>query len=218
MLIIVNIIVFFVTFLPEFSGQNWLPAILGLSNSDSLDRAVSNFGMIPSDVLGGQRLYTLFTSMFLHADIWHIGGNMLFLYVFGDNVEDALGHWRYLLFYFFSGAAASATFIWAQSLSGDLMTAAIGASGAIAGVLGAYLMLYPTARILTLVFIGWIFIVPIPAVFFLGFWFLYQLLYGALALGVEAVSGIAYWAHIGGFIVGLFIGALGRGRRRKREF
>jgi len=142
----------------------------------------------------------------------------LFLYVFGDNVEDTLGHLGYLVFYLASGLVASATFIWAQLLVGDLMTAAIGASGAIAGVLGAYMVLYPRARILTLVFIGWVFIVPIPAVLFLGFWFLYQLLYGMLTLGVEAVTGIAYWAHIGGFVAGLFFGALGRGRRRKRDF
>lgn len=218
MLLIVNIIVFFVAFLPEFLGRNWLPAILGLSNSVSLNRAVSNFGMVPYDVLRGERLYTLFTSMFLHADIWHIGGNMLFLYIFGDNVEDAFGHGRYLVFYFLSGIVASAAFIWAQLLTTDLTTAAIGASGAIAGLLGAYVMLYPTARILTLVFIGWAFIVPIPAIFFLGFWFFYELLYGMLTLGVQAVTGIAYWAHIGGFIAGLLFGALWRGRRRKREF
>ena len=99
-----------------------------------------------------------------------------------------------------------------------LLTVTIGASGAIAGVLGAYMILYPKARILTLVFIGWIFIVPIPAVFFLGFWFVYQLLYGMLALGVEAVTGIAYWAHIGGFIIGIFFGLVWRERRRRRSY
>jgi membrane associated rhomboid family serine protease len=175
--------------------------------------------MIPNEVLRGQRLYTLFTSMFLHADLLHLGGNMLFLYVFGDNVEDAFGHGRYLVFYLLSGIAANVTFIWAQLLSGDLkglLIPAIGASGAIAGVLGAYLILYPKARILTLVFIGWIYILPLPAVLFLGFWFVYQLLYGMLTLGVEAVTGIAYWAHIGGFVAGIFFGLVWRGRRRTR--
>jgi len=213
-LIIVNVIVFFITILPDLSNGNWFYALLG--NSSSLNRAISMYGLVPYDVLHGQRLYTLFTSMFLHADILHIGGNMLFLYIFGDNVEDAFGHGRYLLFYFISGIAASAAFIWTQVFSGDVWTSAIGASGAIAGVLGAYIVLYPRARILTLVFIGWIWIIPVPAVFFLGLWFIYQLLYGMLALGVEAVAGIAYWAHIGGFVAGIFFGLVWRGRRRIR--
>jgi len=218
-LLIVNIVVFFVAFLPEFSRSNWLPALLGWSNSASLEEAVSNYGMVPYYVLRGEQLYTLFTSMFLHADLWHLGGNMLFLYIFGDNVEDAFGHGRYLVFYFLSGIAASVAFIWAQLFSGTveaLLTAAIGASGAIAGVLGAYLVLYPRARILTLVLIFWIYIVPLPAVLFLGLWFVYQLLYGMLTLGVEAVAGIAYWAHIGGFVAGIFFGLVWRGRRRIR--
>jgi len=222
-LIIVNIIVFFMTFLPEFLGPNWLLILLGFSDSVPLDEAVLSFinsyELTPYYVLHGQRLYTLFTSMFLHADLWHIGGNMLFLYVFGDNVEDAFGHGRYLVFYFISGIAASVAFIWAQLSVGTpqaLFAGAIGASGAIAGVLGAYLILYPKARILTLMLTGWIFIVPIPAVFFLGFWFVYQLLYGMLTLGIEAVTGIAYWAHIGGFVMGIFFGLIWRGRRRVR--
>lgn len=221
-LLIVNIVVFFVTFLPEFSGPNWLPAILGWLNPAWLNKAVLNFynsyEMVPYYVLHGERLYTLFTSMFLHANIWHLGGNMLFLYIFGDNVEDTFGHVRYLVFYLVSGIAASVAFIWAQLYSDNVWTGAIGASGAIAGVLGAYLILYPRARILTLLLIGWITIVPIPAVFFLGFWFVKELLYGMLTLGVEAVTGIAYWAHIGGFVAGIFFGLVWRGRRRVRSF
>jgi len=222
-LFIVNIVVFFVVFLPEFSGRNWLPALFGLSNSASLDKAVWNYGMVPYYVLHGEKLYTLFTSMFLHADIWHLGGNMLFLYIFGDNVEDTFGHGRYLLFYLLAGIVASVAHIMAVQYSVEVLHSAtfqalqipaIGASGAIAGVLGAYLMLYPRARVLTLVLIGWIWIVPIPAVFFLGFWFVYQLLYGMLAL--ELPIGIAYWAHIGGFMAGIFFGLVWRGRRRIR--
>jgi len=155
--------------------------------------------------------------MFLHADLLHLGGNMLFLYVFGDNVEDAFGHGRYLVFYFLTGLAADVAFIWTQLFSSDaeaLLIPTIGASGAIAGVLGAYIILYPRARILTLVLIGWIYIAPIPAFFFLGFWFVYQLLYSMLTLGVEAATGIAYWAHIGGFVAGIFFGLIWRGRRR----
>jgi membrane associated rhomboid family serine protease len=214
-----NVIVFFVVLLPEFIEGNFLLALFGAS--DSLEQVVLNYGMAPYFVLHGERLYTLLTSMFLHADLIHLGGNMLFLYVFGDNIEDTFGHGRYLIFYFISGFAASAAFIGAQLLSNDalaLFTVAIGASGAIAGVLGAYLILYPKARILTLVFIGWVFIVPIPAIFFLGFWFVYQFLYGMLTLGVEAATGIAYWAHIGGFIAGTFFGLVWRGRRRRRSY
>jgi len=223
MLLVVNIIVFFVTFLPEFTSHNWLYTLFGLSKSEtSLDRAILMYGMIPYDVLQGQRLYTLFTSMFLHADLWHLGGNMLFLYVFGDNVEDAFGHGRYAFFYLLAGIVASATHIMTLSYSIEelglvgseaLLVPTIGASGAISGVLGAYLVLYPRARVVALVLVGWIFIVPIPAIFFLGFWFIYQLLYGMLAL--EVPVGVAYWAHIGGFLAGLFFGLVWRGRKRR---
>jgi len=215
-LLMVNVVVFFITILPDFLSGNWFFSLFG--GSLSLERAISMYGMVPDVVLRGQRLYTLFTSMFLHADLLHLGGNMLFLYVFGDNVEDAFGHGRYLFFYFLSGIAANVAFISAQLLSGDLkalLIPAIGASGAIAGLLGAYLILYPKARILTLVFVGWIYIVPLPAVLFLGFWFLYQLLYGMLTLQI-AETGIAYWAHIGGFVAGIFFGLIWRGRRRTR--
>jgi len=216
-LLIVNVIVFFVAILPDFLSVYWLDALFGYSSS--LERAILTYGMVPNSVLRGQRLYTLVTSMFLHADILHLGGNMLFLYIFGDNVEDTFGHGRYLVFYFLSGIAADVAFLWTQLFFGDVgmwSIPSIGASGAIAGVLGAYLILYPRARILTLVLTWWIYIVPIPAVFFLGFWFVYQLLYGMLTLGIEAVTGIAYWAHIGGFVAGIFFGWVWRGRRRIR--
>jgi len=213
----VNVVVFFVTILPDFLRGSWFFALLGYSSS--LDTAISTYGMVPNSVLRGQRLHTLFTSMFLHADLLHLGGNMLFLYIFGDNVEDTFGHGRYLVFYFLSGIVADVAFLWTQLFFGDVgmwSIPSIGASGAIAGVLGAYLILYPKARILTLVLTWWIYIVPIPAVFFLGFWFVYQLLYGMLTLGIEAVTGIAYWAHIGGFVAGIFFGLVWRGRRRIR--
>jgi membrane associated rhomboid family serine protease len=220
-LLIINVVVFIVVLLPEFASSNWIFALLGLSDSPSLDAAVTDYGMIPCLILRGQNLHTLFTSMFLHADIWHIGGNMLFLYVFGDNIEDTFGHARYLAFYFISGLTADLAFIGTQLLSSDptaLLVPTIGASGAIAGVLGAYLILYPRARILTLIFIGLVFIVPLPAILFLGFWLIYQLIYSLLALGVEAATGIAYWAHIGGFVAGIFFGLVWRGRKRKQPF
>ena len=210
MLIIANVTIFLVL---------WLSDFLLLKNVPSLDSAVWDFGMIPRSIMRGERLYTVFTSMFLHADFIHLGGNMLFLYVFGDNVEDAFGHGRYLAFYLLSGIVASIVYLVSVIYSGDwraLYSPTIGASGAIAGVLGAYIVMYPRARILTLVLIGWMYIVPIPAIFFLGLWFVYQMLYGMLALGLEVVTGVAYWAHIGGFVAGIFFGLIWRGRRRIR--
>jgi len=137
--------------------------------------------------------------MFVHADILHILGNMIFLYVFGDNIEDALGHVQYLLFYFVCGLIATA----ADFLSDPYtQVVAIGASGAISGVLGAYMVLYPYARIRTIITLGFFFyIARIPAIFFLGFWFLYQLLYAS----APDISGVAYWAHIGGFLAGFLL-------------
>jgi membrane associated rhomboid family serine protease len=185
----------------------------------NLDSVINNYGLTPAAVLHTPSLSafaTLFTSMFLHADLLHLGGNMLFLYVFGDNVEDTFGHVGFLLFYFVAGLLASFAHVGSLLYFMDaqgLQTVTIGASGAISGVLGAYLILYPTARILTLVFLGWVWIVPIPAVVFLGIWFGFQFLYGTL---LPLAGGVAYWAHIGGFISGLFFGVALRGRRRKR--
>jgi membrane associated rhomboid family serine protease len=165
------------------------------------DLLYSNFTMVPADILQGKNLHTLFTSMFLHADIFHIGGNMLFLYIFGDNVEDAFGHFRYLLFYFICGIVADFAHTLSLTTSADLLIPTLGASGAISGVLGAYIVMYPKAKILTLLLIRLIWIVPIPAVVFLGFWFLLQLLYTSLGVG----GGVAYWAHIGGFVAGMML-------------
>jgi len=138
---------------------------------------------------------------------------MLFLYIFGDNVEDTFGHMRYLVFYFLSGIAASLAHILFVFNSLESVIPTIGASGAISGVMGAYLVLFPRSRVLTLVLLYWISIVAIPAVIFLGLWFVFQFLYGTLTVG----GGVAYWAHIGGFVAGLFFGAIWRGRRRKRD-
>ncbi len=214
MLLIVNIVVFFVTFFPDFARSYWPLTLFGGYPSPSIDRAVGRFGLVPDLVLTGVQLYTFVTSMFLHADIIHLGGNMLFLYVFGDNVEDTFGHVRYLLFYLIAGFAASLLHIFTVLNTIDQSIPTIGASGAIAGVLGAYFVLYPRSRILTLVFLFWITIVAIPAVVFLGVWFVFQFLYGTLA---GAGGGVAYWAHIGGFIAGVVFGVAWRGRKRKRE-
>ena len=148
---------------------------------------------------------TLLTCLFLHAGWLHIIGNMWFLIVFGDNVEDRLGHGRYLLFYLFGGVAASLTHL---ALNAHSPLPTLGASGAIAGVMGAYFVFFPTARVVTLVPI-FIFIqlIEIPAAVFLGIWFLFQLLENAYARGGVETAGVAFWAHIGGFIAGLAIAA-----------
>lgn len=146
------------------------------------------------------------TSMFLHQDLLHIAGNMLFLWIFGDNVEDFFGHIPYLFFYFVCGIGASMVHILFNLYS---HVPALGASGAISGVMGAYILLYPRARILTLVFV---FLLPIPAVLVLGEWFLGQFLMGMNVLGGGASGGVAVMAHIGGFLLGMLITAIARWR------
>lgn len=188
-LLLVNIVIFF-----------WI-----YSQGEAFyDKTVEEYAMVPIDILEGKNLHTMFTSMFLHADILHLFGNMLFLYIFGDNVEDAFGHGRYLLFYFLCGIAASLTHIISITNPSDLADPALGASGAISGVLGAYLILYPKARVITLVFFGWIFFTAIPAIIFLGFWFILQWLFAVYDIG----GGVAYWAHIGGFLAGMLMAPL----------
>lgn len=213
-LLIANIVVFFFTFLPDFAHSYWPLTLFGGYPSPSIYEVVGKFGLVPDLILSGDQIYTFLTSMFLHADLIHLGGNMLFLYVFGDNVEDTFGHFRYLLFYLIAGIAASLLHIFTAFYMGDPSIPTIGASGAIAGVLGAYFVLYPRSRILTLVFFFWITIVAVPAVVFLGLWFVYQFLYVTM---VGAGGGVAYWAHIGGFVTGIVFGVAWRGRRRKRD-
>jgi membrane associated rhomboid family serine protease len=172
----------------------------------------TNFAMVPADILNGQNLHTLLTSMFLHADIFHIAGNMLFLYIFGDNIEDAFGHLPYLLFYLSCGLAADFIHILSITTNAGLLVPTLGASGAISGVMGAYIVIYPRARIQTLIIAFFITVISIPAVFFIGFWFLLQLLYTWLDIS----GNVAYWAHIGGFVVGVLIALTAR-RKRKPE-
>lgn len=175
-----------------------------------LDAAIQVFGFVPRRFFGWEqaggapldpwRFVPLVTANFLHGGWLHIIGNMWFLGVFGDNVEDRLGHFRFLIFYLLCGAASMLV---QGAVLPTSQVPAIGASGAIAGVLGAYLVLYPGARVRTLVFV---FLVDLPAVVFLGLWFLTQLLNGTASLspgaGVAA-SGVAWWAHVGGFVVGM---------------
>jgi membrane associated rhomboid family serine protease len=159
-------------------------------------------------------LFSALVSMFLHGGWLHLGGNMLYLWIFGDNIEDRLGHFRYLVFYLLCGFAA--TFAHALVNPGSRVPS-IGASGAIAGVLGAYILLFPRARVTTLIPI-FIFITirEIPAIFVLGIWFVLQLFIGVESYGVspEQSGGVAYFAHIGGFVAGMILIAVMGGFRR----
>jgi len=185
-----------------------------------MEASVLRGGLIPYEVLTLQDIgppdivpppLTVLTSMFLHGSFPHIAGNMLFLWIFGNNVEDALGHLRFLAFYLLSGVAAAAAQTAVGLASGELQIPMVGASGAISGVLAGYFLMFPRARILTLVPI-FIFIrlIYIPAAIFIGIWFLLQLL-GA-ALGVT--GGVAFMAHVGGFVAGLILVPLLRPARR----
>lgn len=180
---------------------------------------IYRYGVVPYEIIRGERLYTVFTSMFLHANILHLAGNMLYLYIFGDNVEDAMGHLTYLVFYLASGIGATVFHIasilyLSESYKGVLLhIPAIGASGAISGVLGAYLVLYPRARIRTLIFTFIIAVISVPAYIYIGFWFIYQLFFGILSL--QQPASIAFWAHIGGFITGMFLVKLARVKPRR---
>ena len=156
-----------------------------------------SYGIVPADFSPP----ALVTSMFLHAGLFHLLSNLWTLWIFGDNVEDRLGRFRYFVFYIACGIAAGIVHS-LSDLSSTMPT--IGASGAIAGVLGAYFLLYPRARVVTLVpLFFWPLFFEVPAYFFLGFWFLTQVLSGGLAVAGVGAAGIAWWAHVGGFVAGL---------------
>jgi membrane associated rhomboid family serine protease len=193
-LIAANIIVFLYTFtLPEWA----------------LERFIMGYGLIPAELLGNAPIIhtaipgalTLVTSMFLHGGLLHLLGNMLYLWIFGNNIEDLLGRFRFLLFYLACGVFAALAHV---ILNPNSTMPMVGASGAIAGVLGAYLISFPRARVLVLVFL-FIFITTarIPAFWVLGFWFIMQLMY--VSSDVGAGSNIAYMAHIGGFVIGMLL-------------
>ena len=183
-----------------FLYQLWL-------DDQTMVRLVYDLGVIPARLSYAD----LVTSMFLHGDFLHFLGNMVFLWIFGDNVEDRVGHGGFLLFYLGTGSVAALAQVFANPASVAPM---IGASGAIAGVMGAYFVLYPHSRILTAVFFFlFLDIIEIPAIFFLGVWFLLQIVHGSLSAGVDG-GGVAFWAHAGGFAAGLLIGVYLRGRDR----
>ncbi len=188
--------------------------IYGMSYGQAFDQLIFTLGFIPARFLAQQSenllsptgFLPVFSSMFLHANFIHLISNMWMLWIFGDNVEDCMGHGRYLLFFLLCGVAS----VFAQAISNPQSAIPmVGASGAISGVLGAYLLTYPHARILTLVPIVILFyIIELPAYFFLGFWFVIQLIQGSLySLNSDQVvgGGVAWWAHIGGFAAGVIL-------------
>lgn len=179
----------------------------GLLLPADLQKTAYSYGAIPHNLLtfaGNQPIHpaaTIFSSMFLHGGLFHVAGNMLYLWIFGDNIEDRLGHFRFLIFYLFAGVVAAYANAAVEAASAIPM---IGASGAVSGVLGAYLLLFPHSRVHTLVFFGFFLqVVRIPAYFVIGFWAVIQFLNGLLAQGILHQSGIAWFAHIGGFLFGL---------------
>jgi membrane associated rhomboid family serine protease len=194
--------------------------VLGSEGQEALQGAIYTFGVVPARVAADPLPLTVLsfvTSMFMHGGFMHILGNLLYLWIFGNNVEDVLGAFWFTVFYFACGFAASAAQVlasWGSNVPG------IGASGAIAGVLAAYLLFFPAARVDTLIFLGWFSrIAALPAIVVLGLWFVLQLFNGALALGVDAATGgVAWFAHIGGFVAGLILCLpwLARARRTAR--
>jgi len=173
------------------------------------------YATVPGDVLSGRHIDTLITSMFMHGGLLHLLGNMLFLYIFGDNVEDAMGHVAYLIFYLLCGTLAGLSHVGTTLFLGqDLSIPSLGASGAISGVLAAYLRLFPGKRVYLWVFL---FIVPVPAFIALGIWFAFQVIDGLGMLGGQQTGNVAYAAHIGGFIFGLLLTRMFAGRSRARR-
>ncbi|GIX29982.1 MAG: rhomboid family intramembrane serine protease [Porticoccaceae bacterium] len=199
----------------------WL-FVQGAGTEPALSSSICRYGLVPARVLGtaaegqvvplgpewGCRLgapgafHTLVTSMFLHGSWFHLIGNLWFLWVFGNNVEDAMGHGRFLVFYLLCGLAAAAL---QMAMTGNPLVPMVGASGAIGGVMGAYVVLYPRVAVHLLVFLGfYATTVVVPAAFMLGYWFLLQLLGSLASLGHEG-GGVAFWAHLGGFLAGVVL-------------
>src|SRR5262245_21368481 len=199
-LIVLNIIVF----------------LYELSLGRGVDAFMLYYGLVPAAF----SWMNVFTSMFLHGGFLHVAGNMLYLWIFGDNVEDRMGHGRFLVFYLLCGVAAAL----AQTItSPDSVVPMVGASGAIAGVMGAYFVLYPRSRIVTLIPLFFFFqVVEVPAIFFLGIWFLMQFISGVGSLGIAIgrnTGGVAVWAHVAGFVAGITgVGLFRRAERQRVEW
>jgi membrane associated rhomboid family serine protease len=196
-LIAINVLVFLYQLsLPPQEGQ------LFIYQFGAIPAAVFGSQGLPSDLVAIPAPLSVLTSMFLHGGFMHLIGNMLYLWIFGNNVEDAMGHVRFILFYLLTGIAASMTHF---LMDVDSTIPTIGASGAISGVLGAYILLYPRAQVMVLIFLGiFIRLMYIPAGIVLGFYFILQIFQGTMTWGQEG-GGVAWFAHIGGFIAGLLL-------------
>jgi hypothetical protein len=196
---------------------NCLVFVGEIAQGPQLKEFVYTYGLVPADVMGGRPFspVSLLTFMFIHGGFWHLLANMWSLYIFGDNVEDRMGRGRYLLFYLLIGLASGIAHALVNPAS---QVPTIGASGAIAGIMGAYVLLYPQARILTLVPVFFFFyFIEVPAFVFVGVWFLFQFMSAAGAGAQKA--GIAWWAHIAGFIFGLLlVKVFAKSRSRQHAF
>ncbi len=194
---------------------------LSLNSTNQLNNFFQQYAVIPANISNGQDYQTLITSQFLHGGWLHLGGNMLYLWIFGDNVESVLGHIKYLIFYLGAGVIAGL----AQVLVDPGSTLpSLGASGAIAGVLGAYLVMFPRAQVNTLIFIGIFFTwTRLSALLVIGFWAVLQFFNGFTELSNRTAQtsgggGVAYWAHIGGFVAGLIVGFIASQFRSNSRF
>lgn len=184
-------------------------------------RVAFSFGAVPASLISfhsDQPIHpaaTVFTSMFLHGGLFHLGGNMLYLWIFGDNIENVLGRPKFLLFYLLSGVVAA----YSHAITSPHSTVPmIGASGAVSGVLGAYLLLYPRAHVYTLIFLGFfVQVVRLPALIVIGFWAIIQLINGLVSAGAMGGGGVAWFAHLGGFVFGLAVIKLFMQRRGRRH-
>ena len=225
-----NILVPYTTYaIVVLNGLAWV-LLQGMGMEQSLSSSVCEYGLIPGELLGklsayssiqlgpnnfcpineGSAWLTPFTSMFMHGGWFHLLGNMWFLWVFGDNVEDSMGHFRFAIFYLLCGLAAAALQIAADP---DSPIPMVGASGAIGGVMGAYILLYPRVHVHLLIILGFfITTLAVPAILMLGYWFFIQLVSGFISIGSQG-GGVAFWAHVGGFVGGAILVLLFKDKR-----
>jgi len=189
-------------------------------SASGMEQVAYSYGAIPHYILSFEKVQpihpaiTIFSAMFMHGGLFHLGGNMLYLWIFGNNIEDRLGHLRFIVFYLFCGIVSA----YAHAITDpDSLMPMIGASGAVSGILGAYLLLFPRATVYTLVFLGFfVTTVKIPALIVIGFWAIIQFINGLISTGLHRGSGIAWFAHIGGFLIGLVTIKLWLPRRNRQ--
>ena len=219
LLIALNVLAYFYQASLEFDARG--------PGAGAAEAFIMEFGLVPCRLAGScaapgdfpSPVMTIFTSMFMHGGLFHVGGNMLYLWIFGDNVEDTVGHGRFLIFYLAAGVAAALAQVMLNPSSRVPM---VGASGAVSGVLGAYLLLFPYARVLTLLIIGFfVRFVHVPAMIVLGFWIVLQLLNGFITFSAQSMGrgesgGVAWFAHIGGFLAGMLLLLMLRPRQSSR--